>query len=83
VVATDVGGVRDVVREAETGFLVPPGDPEALARGIVAVLSDANLAARMGEEGRRLIPVDFSPGPAVEVMAGIYEEVLAVRAARG
>lgn len=83
VVATDVGGVRDVVREAETGFLVPPGNPEALADRIVAVLSDANLAARMGAEGRRRIAASFSPGPAVQQMVGIYEEVLAARAARG
>jgi glycosyltransferase involved in cell wall biosynthesis len=83
VVATEVGGVRDVVREAETGFLVPPGNAEALADRIVAVLSDVNLATRMGSEARRRIAVAFAPGPAVEALTGIYGEVLAEKAARG
>ncbi len=52
-VATAVGSVADVVAEGETGFVVPPGDAEALAGRIVRLLTDAPLRARMGTAGRR------------------------------
>lgn len=52
VVATDVGGVADVVRADETGLLVPPRDPCALADGIVALLSDPRRAELLGRAGR-------------------------------
>jgi glycosyltransferase involved in cell wall biosynthesis len=47
VVACDVPGVRDVVRSEQTGLLVPPGDPVALARAIGRILSDSGLEARL------------------------------------
>ena len=46
VVASSVGGLKEVVRDGETGLLIPPGDPEALARALVQ-LTDAALRARM------------------------------------
>ncbi|MBN1868563.1 glycosyltransferase [Candidatus Sumerlaeota bacterium] len=52
VVATRTGGVPDLVRDGETGLLVEPRDPAALAQGILTVLDDRNLAARLGEAGR-------------------------------
>jgi glycosyltransferase involved in cell wall biosynthesis len=47
VVATDVGGVRDLVRDGDTGLLVPPEDPAALAAALVRVLQDDDLADRL------------------------------------
>lgn len=47
VVATDVGGVRDLVRDDETGLLVPPEDPDALAAALVRVLRDRTSAERL------------------------------------
>ena len=52
VVASDVGGLRDTVRDGETGLLVPPRSPEALAEAIIALLSDSSRRQRMGEVGR-------------------------------
>ena len=52
VVATKVGGVPEVVKDNETGVLVPPGDPLALARAIEGLLSDDTKRKRMGEAGR-------------------------------
>jgi phosphatidylinositol alpha-mannosyltransferase len=53
VVATDIPGYREVVRDGIEGLLVPPGDPGSLARAIREVLSDPALAARLGAAGRR------------------------------
>ncbi len=47
VVATDAPGLRDAVRDGETGFLAPDGDAEAFAQRIGAILADADLAARL------------------------------------
>ncbi len=53
VVATDIRGCREEVVDGETGFLVPPKDPAALASAIKRLLSDEELALRMGRAGRK------------------------------
>jgi glycosyltransferase involved in cell wall biosynthesis len=53
VIATDVGGVRDAVVAGQTGVLVPPRDPAAFARALVALAGDPDRARRMAAEGRR------------------------------
>ncbi|WP_052425206.1 glycosyltransferase family 4 protein [Streptomyces fulvoviolaceus] len=53
VVGSDVGGIPHVVDDGETGLLVPPGDPDALAAACAKLLSDGGLADRMGAAGRR------------------------------
>lgn len=52
VVATDVGGLRDLVRDGETGLLVPPRDPVALRAALERLLADADLRARLGAAAR-------------------------------
>lgn len=59
VVATNVGGLNDVVRHGSTGFLVPP-DPRALAAAVVQLARDAQLRTRLGAEGRRLAVAAFT-----------------------
>lgn len=54
VVATDVGGVREMIVEGETGYVAPAGDAQSLADRIEAVLSDPSNARRLGEHGRML-----------------------------
>jgi glycosyltransferase involved in cell wall biosynthesis len=49
VVGSRVGGIPDLVTDGETGLLVVPGDAQALAAALVAVLADESLAARLGE----------------------------------
>ncbi|MCZ7545309.1 MAG: glycosyltransferase family 4 protein [Anaerolineae bacterium] len=51
VVATHVDAVPEIVSDSETGLLVPPLDPDALARALVQVLSKPDRAAAMGEAG--------------------------------
>ena len=54
VVASDVGGLPELVVDGESGVLVPPRDPEALAAALAGLLGDPGARRRMGQEGRRL-----------------------------
>lgn len=60
VVAGRSGGVADAVIDGETGFLVDPDDPEAVAAAIVSILADPALARRLGENGRRRVESDLN-----------------------
>ncbi|WP_245909130.1 glycosyltransferase [Mycobacterium neglectum] len=59
-VCTAVGGVPEMIEEPATGFLVPPRDPEALADRLVEILSDPDLARRMGRAARARVESSFS-----------------------
>jgi len=72
VVATRVGGVPDLVRHGETGFLVPPGDVQALADRIVRILANPSLGRAMGERARESMRRHCS----VENMVAATEELL-------
>jgi glycosyltransferase involved in cell wall biosynthesis/peptidoglycan/xylan/chitin deacetylase (PgdA/CDA1 family) len=60
-IATAVGGTPTVVRDGETGWLVPPEDPRRLADAIVEAGANLDEAARRGRLGRRLIEEEFDP----------------------
>ncbi|MDQ3988781.1 MAG: glycosyltransferase family 4 protein [Actinomycetota bacterium] len=60
VVATTVGDIPQVVRDGETGLLVPPGDPSALAEALVSLLTDPERAKRLGEAGGRWLAAEAS-----------------------
>ena len=53
IIASDTGGLRDLVVHGETGLLVPPGDRDALRAAIERMLADATLRAQMGEAATR------------------------------
>jgi glycosyltransferase involved in cell wall biosynthesis len=55
VVATDVGGVADVVQAGETGLLVAPGDATALADGMTRLLADADMRATLARNGQQFV----------------------------
>jgi glycosyltransferase involved in cell wall biosynthesis len=59
VVATAVGGTPELVRDGETGLLVPPSDPTALANAIRAVLRDRDAAAERARRARALVEREF------------------------
>lgn len=77
VVASDAGGVGEVIRLGETGWLVPSGDPEALARAIVEALTDRTRAARMGVLGRKVVEAEYSLNRMGERMEQLYGAVVA------
>jgi glycosyltransferase involved in cell wall biosynthesis len=72
VVATDVGGVAEAVEEGETGFLVPAGDSEALARGLERLLVDGELRHRLGAAGRARARSHFDVSPYRAAYAALY-----------
>jgi glycosyltransferase involved in cell wall biosynthesis len=62
VVATAVGGTPEAVADGLDGYLVPPGDPMALARRILYVLKLGDKRILMGERGRERIRAEFAVG---------------------
>ena len=77
VVATDVAGSNEVVRHAESGLLVPPADPRALADAIRRVLSDRVEAERLARAGRARVEREFSVERMVRGVEAVYDQVLA------
>lgn len=71
VVATGVGGVPEVVEDGRTGFLVPPRNAQALADALGRILTDENMAAELGRNGRMRVERSYS----VSAMVRMHEEV--------
>ena len=82
VVATDVGGTSDLVKNGENGFLVPPGDAKSLADAIKTLALDKNLRLNMGCAGRDMIKRSFDWDTIVQKIEKVYEEALRLDAAR-
>jgi len=74
VVATRVGGIPEVVAEGETGILIPPRDPEGLARAIFGLYTDRNLAERLGNRGYEVVRRKFSAEAMVSRIVDLYEK---------
>jgi glycosyltransferase involved in cell wall biosynthesis len=75
VVATAIGGNRDAVVENETGLLVPPRDPRALAAAIASLAGDCGLRRSFGEAGRRRVEQHFSLQACVDRYERLYRAV--------
>ena len=76
VVASDVGGVSEVVVDGETGFLAAAGDVAGMARHALRLLTDEDLRLRMARAGRHLAATRFRLAPAVERYMAVYRRVL-------
>ena len=75
VVATRCGGVEDLVVDGETGILVPPDSPEALASAISALIDDPGLMRSMTEKGRERALL-FSVDRMIEATLDVYRELI-------
>lgn len=75
VVASDLGGPAEVVRDGDTGTLVPAGDPEALAAALLRYLTDRGLAERVGLRGRTVALAEYTEDRLVERLEAVYDEV--------
>jgi glycosyltransferase involved in cell wall biosynthesis len=76
VVATDVGGLREVVEDGRTGYLIAPGDTEGLARAMTELFSDCERARSMGSEGRRKAESEFSVEVCAASTISLYADLL-------
>jgi glycosyltransferase involved in cell wall biosynthesis len=75
-VGTRVGGVPEVIVPDETGFLVSPRDPVALATALRPLLSSAELRCRMGKAGRQRVIQHFREDEMVRKTIGVYRQML-------
>jgi glycosyltransferase involved in cell wall biosynthesis len=76
VIASDVGGLPEIVADGETGFVVPAGEAEALADAMVALARDLPLAAAMGEAGRRRALESFTQERSTGRIESLYQRHL-------
>lgn len=79
VVATAIGGTDEAVIHGETGLLVPPADPIALAQAIQAALSAPGFGKQLGAAGRARVRREFSAEGMVQRVSQIYDEILSAR----
>ena len=77
IVATDVGDVGEVVRDGDTGYLVPPRDPRALADAIARMIEEPDSRREMGSNARALAESQFDVRRLAQQTAELYREVLA------
>ncbi|HUY48059.1 MAG TPA: glycogen synthase [Streptosporangiaceae bacterium] len=75
VVASRVGGIPEVVADGETGLLVPPDDPAALAAALNALVSDSGRAASMGRAGRKRAVAEFGWDAIAAQTTALYAEL--------
>jgi glycosyltransferase involved in cell wall biosynthesis len=75
-VATRVGGMPETVRHEETGLLVSPRDPPALAAAIMRLIEDPALGEELGRRGRQLMLECYTTEAMTEAVAGLYQELL-------
>jgi glycosyltransferase involved in cell wall biosynthesis len=75
VVASNVGGIPDLVRHGETGYLVPPADEKALADGIKKLLADPGNAWEMGQRGKEYCR-QFSLKAMIEKLDDLYSDLV-------
>ncbi|MGH8872892.1 MAG: glycosyltransferase, partial [Acidimicrobiia bacterium] len=78
VVATAAGGVPGIVKDGETGILVEPDDPQALAEGMNRMLSDPGLAGRLAGAAGEMVEKEYGLEPMVRATENVYRQVLDV-----
>ena len=76
VVATAVGGIPEMVEDGVSGWLVPPGSPDALAGSLEAALADPGMAMRRAEAARTHFDERYDPENLVEGIESVYRDVL-------
>ncbi len=76
IVACEVPGCTEVVRDGENGLLVPVQNPETLARALAALIQNAPLRARMGARGREIALREFSDELVLPQVLAVYRDLL-------
>ena len=76
IIASNVGGIIDLVRNGENGILVPPGDSDALGEAILQLLKDKNLSEKLGKNGKAMVYPEFDASVMVKQIDDLYESLL-------
>jgi glycosyltransferase involved in cell wall biosynthesis len=76
VVATNVGGIPEVVEDKKSGLLIEKGDIDSLTNAIVSLLKDEERRKKMGAYGRSIIEQNFSWQKSAQALRGLYDEIL-------
>jgi glycosyltransferase involved in cell wall biosynthesis len=74
-----VGGIPDVIQNGENGMLVKPGDPNQLANAIIRLLTDNDLAMRMGDAARKCVEEKYSLYKVTLQLENLYKELAYLR----
>ena len=77
-IGSNVGGIPDIIRDGENGFLVNPANPEQLAEKIIFLLNNEELRERMGKRGRTFVEENYSwyakAGELIEIYGGLIQK---------
>jgi glycosyltransferase involved in cell wall biosynthesis len=76
VVSTRLGGIPEVIRDGETGFLVPPGDLQALSETVIRLLKNPGLRRDVGQAARKAISADYTVEAMVKSIEDIYYQLI-------
>lgn len=76
VIATNMGGPPEVIKDGSNGFLVPPGDPVALSEKIGALIRDVEVRRAVGKAAREFVTANFSAERDTRRLESIYEEII-------
>jgi glycosyltransferase involved in cell wall biosynthesis len=76
VISTDVGGLREILRDGENAFLVPPAKPEQLAEKIGICMQDRPLAIRLATRARQDVINEFDILPMLDTYRRIYRSLV-------
>jgi glycosyltransferase involved in cell wall biosynthesis len=76
ILTTDVPGCRDLVRGGVEGLVVPPNDPEALCRAILALVQEPTWVKTMGEAARDRVLIGYTEQAVGRTVAGLYRQML-------
>jgi glycosyltransferase involved in cell wall biosynthesis len=76
VIATNVGGNPELIEDGVSGLLVPPRDPAALAEAMSRLLRDPELAANLGQIGKRKITGMFSMAQSIGQVEALYQRLV-------
>jgi glycosyltransferase involved in cell wall biosynthesis len=76
VVATPVGGVPEIIKNNETGILVPPGNSIHLAEAIDYLLENEDVRLKIASEGRKLVKEQYSLENACKKLCSIYKQLI-------
>jgi glycosyltransferase involved in cell wall biosynthesis len=83
VIGTTVGGIPEVVIDAETGLLVPPRDPQALAQAMGRLRADVDLRRALGRRGREVVVELFSMEQMAAEIEAVYRVLTGCRGGQG